>query len=51
MIGELGVPADDVAVIATGYLAGVVLDECGCFTAYSPWLTLQGLELVFARNT
>jgi type III pantothenate kinase len=51
MIGELGVPAADVRVIATGYLAGVVLDECRCFTDHSPWLTLQGLELVFNRNT
>jgi len=51
MIGELGVPAADVRVIATGYLAGVVLDECRCFTDHSPWLTLQGLELVFTRNT
>ena len=51
MIDELGVPAADVRVIATGYLAGVVLDECRCFTDHSPWLTLQGLELVFARNS
>jgi type III pantothenate kinase len=51
MIGELGVPAADVRVIATGYLAGVVTEECRCFTDYSPWLTLQGLEMVFSRNT
>jgi type III pantothenate kinase len=40
-----------VRVIATGYLAGVVMEECRCFTDYSPWLTLEGLEMVFARNT
>jgi type III pantothenate kinase len=51
MIDELGVSTADVRVIATGYLAGVVLDECRCFTDHSPWLTLQGLELVFARNS
>ncbi len=34
-------------MIATGYLAGLVLDECSCFTAHSPWLTLKGLEMVF----
>ncbi len=47
----LGVPADDVRVIATGYLAPLVLDECRCFTDHSPWLTLRGLEKVFLRNT
>ena len=51
MIDELGADAADVRVIATGYLAGLVLDECRCFTDHSPWLTLQGLEQVFARNT
>lgn len=51
MIAELGVPAASVNVIATGYLAPLVVDECACFTTHSPWLTLQGLELVFRRNT
>ena len=51
MTAELGVTSDDVRVIATGYLAPLVLDECRCFTDHDPWLTLRGLELVFARNT
>lgn len=51
MIAELGADPADVAVIATGYLAPLVLDECRCFTQHSPWLTLRGLELVFARNS
>ena len=46
----LGVPPEDVHVIATGYLAPLVLDECRCFTDHSPWLTLRGLEKVFLRN-
>lgn len=50
MIGELGVPAPDVRVISTGYLAPLVVGECGCFTDHAPWLTLQGLGMVFARN-
>jgi type III pantothenate kinase len=50
MIEELGADPADVDVIATGYLAGLVLDECACFTQHSPWLTLKGLELVFERN-
>ncbi|MFC7496705.1 MULTISPECIES: type III pantothenate kinase [unclassified Nocardioides] len=50
MIEELGVAVDDVTVIATGYLAPLVVDECRCFTDHDPWLTLRGLELVFTRN-
>lgn len=51
MIAELEVEPADVHVIATGYLAPVVLDECRCFTQHAPWLTLRGLELVFERNS
>lgn len=50
MIAELGVPAEEVSVISTGYLAGLVAAECACFTDHAPWLSLQGLELVFHRN-
>jgi type III pantothenate kinase len=42
---------DAVNVIATGGLAPLVLDECATVTDHQPWLTLRGLELVFARNT
>jgi type III pantothenate kinase len=51
MISELGALPSEVRVIATGYLAELVRDECACFTHDAPWLTLRGLELVFARNT
>ena len=51
MTAELGVAAQDVRVIATGYLAPLVIGECRCFTDHDPWLTLRGLEMVFARNT
>jgi type III pantothenate kinase len=51
MIAELEVDAAEVAVVATGYLAPLVVEECGCFTAHDPWLTLRGLELVHRRNT
>jgi type III pantothenate kinase len=51
MIAELGVASDDVTVIATGHLAPLLIDECRCFTVHSPWLTLQGLRLVFERNS
>ena len=51
MVAELGERPEDVAVIATGHLAPLLLDECRCFTVHSPWLTLQGLRLVFERNS
>ena len=38
------------AVVATGGLARVVLDECRTVTHHEPWLTLIGLRLVFDRN-
>ena len=36
MIAELGADPDDVRVIATGYLADLVVDECRCFTDTRP---------------
>jgi type III pantothenate kinase len=39
------------AVIATGGLAPVVLDECRTVTHHEPMITLIGLRLVFDRNT
>jgi type III pantothenate kinase len=51
MTAELGAAPGDVSVVATGYLADLVVEECRCFTDRAPWLTLQGLELVFRRNS
>ncbi|MBC9732932.1 type III pantothenate kinase [Nocardioides marmotae] len=50
MTAELGVQPGDISVIATGHLAPLLIEDCSAFTAHSPWLTLQGLELVFRRN-
>lgn len=50
MIAEMALAQEDVSVIATGHLADLVVDECRCFTHQAPWLTLQGLEMVFDRN-
>jgi type III pantothenate kinase len=50
MIEELATPTESVHVIATGGLAPIVVEECRSFTDHQPWLTLLGLELVFARN-
>jgi type III pantothenate kinase len=38
------------AVVATGGLATVVLDECATVTHHEPMLTLVGLRLIFDRN-
>jgi len=51
MIEALGASTADVGVIATGYLAGLVVDECRCFTEHDPWLTLRGLEMIYQRNS
>lgn len=51
MVAELAEPVEEVSVISTGHLASLVVDDCGCFTDHSPWLTLQGLRLVFERNS
>jgi type III pantothenate kinase len=38
-------------VVATGGLARVVIAECTTITQHEPWLTLEGLRLIFERNT
>jgi type III pantothenate kinase len=38
-------------VVATGGLARVVIGECTTITQHEPWLTLEGLRLIFERNT
>ena len=50
MVAELKMDIGQVNVIATGGLAPVVVEECATFTEHQPWLTLLGLELVYARN-
>jgi len=48
MIEELG---EVRAVIATGGLAPVVIDECRTVTHHEPMITLIGLRMVFEKNT
>jgi type III pantothenate kinase len=50
MLAELGVDPAAANVIATGSLAPHVIEECATVTDRRPWLTLEGLELVFIRN-
>ncbi len=47
IISELGAVK---AVVATGGLATVVIDECATVTHHEPWLTLIGLRLAYERN-
>jgi len=39
-----------VAVVATGYLAPLVFDECETLRHHEPTLTLDGLRLVYERQ-
>ena len=50
MTEELKLTPGELAVIATGGLAPLVVEECTVFTEHQPWLTLLGLELIFHRN-
>jgi type III pantothenate kinase len=45
---ELGAP--DATVVATGGLAPVVIPHCRTVDHHEPWLTLEGLRIVFDRN-
>jgi len=47
---ELGDEAGDPTVIATGGLAPVVLPHCRTVEHHEPWLTLEGLRLVYEKN-
>jgi type III pantothenate kinase len=49
IMAELGDPVDT-AIIATGGLAGLVVDESRRITVHDPWLTLVGLRLVYDKN-
>jgi type III pantothenate kinase len=50
MARELAKDPEDVQVIATGGLAGLVLGEAATIDVHEPWLTLIGLRLVYERN-
>jgi type III pantothenate kinase len=51
LITELDADPDSVTVISTGYLADVARELCTSFTAHEPHLGLQGLEMIFGRNS
>ena len=43
---EIGAPT----VVATGGLAPLVIDHCSSVQHHEPWLTLEGLRLIYERN-
>ena len=45
--GELGA---DARVVATGGLANLVSAECSVIDRVEPFLTLEGLRLIFEKN-
>jgi type III pantothenate kinase len=47
MVAELGGRA---TVVATGGLAGAVLEACETVQRHEPWLTLHGLRIIWDRN-
>lgn len=50
MAAELHDDADEVAVLATGGLAPLMIGEARTLAHHEPWLTLIGLRLVWDRN-
>jgi type III pantothenate kinase len=50
MVERLAKELGDPTVIATGGLAPVVIGESRTIDHHEPWLTLEGLRLVFERN-
>jgi type III pantothenate kinase len=48
---ELGESDDPITVVATGLTDSAVADECATLTRRDPHLTVQGLRIVFARNS
>ena len=37
-------------MVATGGLAPIVIPHCETIDRHEPWLTLEGLRLVFEKN-
>ncbi len=50
MLAELELSPGEANVVATGGLAHMVMPHCRHRLEHDPWLTLQGLRLVFERN-
>jgi type III pantothenate kinase len=51
MVERISKDLGDPTVVATGGLASAVIAECRTVDEHDPWLTLEGLRLVFEKNT
>ena len=51
MVERISKDLGDPVVVATGGLAPAVIEECRTVDHHDPWLTLEGLRLVFEKNT
>jgi type III pantothenate kinase len=51
MCDELGLGPTDLAVVTTGSYAEVVAEHCTTVTRHEPWLSLEGLRVIYARNS
>jgi type III pantothenate kinase len=50
MVARIEAELGEATVIATGGLAPVVIEQCRTVDHHDPWLTLEGLRMVFERN-
>jgi type III pantothenate kinase len=51
IVRRIGAELGEAVVVATGGLAPVVIPHCTTVAHHEPWLTLEGLRLVYDRNT
>ncbi len=51
MVERISKDLGDATVVATGGLAPTVIAECTSVDEHDPWLTLDGLRLIFEKNT
>jgi type III pantothenate kinase len=50
IVAELGTPVDRVEVVGTGEFSAILADQCSSVRHCQPWLTLDGLRLLYERN-
>lgn len=51
MVERIAKDLGDPTVVATGGIAPTIISECATVDKHDPWLTLEGLRLIFQKNT